>query len=101
PVVAETKALLSDTLTTRPVEELLRLLSHPDLRVRQRAQFALVTHGEEIVPVLAEVAQTTGNLHAVWALRQLKAPTPLRALLDHATPELRAQAARALGDLRD
>lgn len=99
PAVSETKALLTTDFAARGTDELLALLSHADWRVRQRAQFALAAKGPENTPALSKLADD-GNLNALWALRQLKSPAPLRALVTHATPEVRAQALRALGDLR-
>jgi len=85
-------------------DALLALLRHADHRVRQRAQFALAARGAQdaaVVVALADLASTHMNLPALWALRQLRALEPLRSLLTHASAEVRAQAARALGDLRD
>src|SRR5262249_34345918 len=45
PVVAEVKKLRAEGFDKRPAKELLALLEHPDQRVRQGAQFALVAHG--------------------------------------------------------
>ena len=99
--VAETKALLTgEDFIAKPPATLLALLDHPDRRVRQRAQFALAERGTEMAPALAERAAQK-NLHGLWALRQMKALEPLRALLSHDDAEIRAQAARCLGDLRD
>jgi quinoprotein glucose dehydrogenase len=103
--VSDARALLTGpdagSLTT---EVLLPLLDHADHRVRQRAQFALAARGAQdpaVVVALADWAAKGQNLNALWALRQLRALDPLRSLLTHSTAEVRAQAARALGDLRD
>ena len=39
--VLSTKKLLAEGFAQRSVEELIKLLEHPDQRVRQEAQFAL------------------------------------------------------------
>jgi quinoprotein glucose dehydrogenase len=105
PAVGEVRAILTGPdASTLATEALLSLLGHADHRVRQRAQFALAARGGQepaVVVALADLAATRSNLHALWALRQLGALEPLRSLLTHDSAEVRAQAARALGDLRD
>jgi quinoprotein glucose dehydrogenase len=95
----ETKALLSGGL---PADRLETLLSHVDLRVRQHAQLALVEKGAKDVLARAarEASTTYGRLHAIWGLGQLKAIAPLGPLLDDPDAEVRAQAAKVLGELR-
>lgn len=103
-VTALKERLTGADATTLPTETLLSLLRHADHRVRQRAQFALATRGVQepgVVVALADLAATRSNLPALWALRQIGALDPLRSLLTHASAEVRGQAARALGDLRD
>ncbi|MCA9114219.1 MAG: HEAT repeat domain-containing protein [Planctomycetaceae bacterium] len=89
--------------------ELLRLLGHADLRVRQRAQFALADKGPGAVRQLARVldssAEPLARRHAVWALWQIARQEPavakhLLPLVNDADAEIRAQAVRVLGDLR-
>ena len=46
PKVREVKRLLAEGMDDRPNDELARLLAHPDMRVRQEAQFALAARGE-------------------------------------------------------
>ena len=84
-----------------------KLLSHPDMRVRQRAQFALADKGGEAVTLLAEAAHESPNLlarlHGIWgvgqvARRETSAATHLLPLLADPEEEVRAQAARALGE---
>jgi quinoprotein glucose dehydrogenase len=99
PRALETKALLNGGL---PAGQLEALLSHVDLRVRQNAQLALVERGaKEILARAAAGAPTTyGRLHGIWGLGQLKAVAPLGPLLDDPDAEVRAQAAKVLGELR-
>lgn len=89
-------------------EKLFELLSHPDMRVRQRAQFELVEIDDPARPdQFAEFAKTKpapGCYHAIWGLRQLgeidnDAADALVGLTRHDDAEIRAQAIRALGDL--
>ena len=99
---------LAGDLSVRPTVELAPPRA-PDLRVRQEAQFALAGKGVAAVPALFGVARSSqdglARLHAVWALGQIARRDaavlpPVTALLEHADPEVRAQAARVLGDAR-
>ncbi|MFT4547176.1 MAG: quinoprotein glucose dehydrogenase [Verrucomicrobiales bacterium] len=79
-------------------EALLALLSHEDMRVRMRAQFNLAKQGKLQADRLLDIARS-GNLHAVWALRQIGAGEHLMNALEQGGDELRAQIFRALGDI--
>lgn len=83
-------------------------LSHPDQRVRLRAQFALVKKGDfaalEAVASDKKASQLA-RIHAIWGLGQgLRAQkiqaTPLLNLLADSDPEILTQAAKMLGDAR-
>ncbi|PYL00107.1 MAG: heme-binding protein [Verrucomicrobia bacterium] len=117
PLVLETKKLLADGLEKRSLKELARLLAHRDMRVRQEAQFALADHGPQAIPTLVNVARKDANplarLHAIWGLGQIAecrnpnveckpsaALEPLLPLLDDTDAEVRAQAAKVLGERR-
>jgi quinoprotein glucose dehydrogenase len=108
PVVQGVKKLMAEGMTQRPVAELTRLLEHPDMRVRQEAQFALAEKGRDAVPALAETARTgkqLARLHAVWGLGQVgrhdaAAYRPLLELTADRDAEVRAQAAKVLGEGR-
>ena len=109
PVIAETKELFAKGFSQRSTAELAGLLAHPDMRARQEAQFALVEHGPNAIPTLALVARKNeslpSRLNGVWGLGQLarsssKAVDALIALLEDREPEIRGQAAKALGDAR-
>jgi putative membrane-bound dehydrogenase-like protein len=101
----ETKTLLAADLRKEPTEKLVELLNHVDMRVRQKAQFALV-ETQQLKP-LQNIAISSSNqlarIHAIWGLGQIlrKNPTEhavLINLLQDANPEVRAQAAKVLGD---
>ncbi|MFO0907100.1 MAG: HEAT repeat domain-containing protein, partial [Isosphaeraceae bacterium] len=101
---------------------LAALLAHADRRVRQGAQFALVSRGAAAIPSLLEASRSRGEsasaadsrrhrlgrIHAIWALGQLgRVPSlaavtlgPVVALLQDHDEEIRAQAARTLGEAR-
>ncbi|MCC6234109.1 MAG: HEAT repeat domain-containing protein [Verrucomicrobiales bacterium] len=108
PLVKETRELLRASFTARPAADLQRWLAHADQRVRQKAQFALAERGELGVlsaAAAALTAPTPSRLHAIWGLWQIartspEALPPLVPLLADANAEVRAQAARVLGDLR-
>ncbi|HZV07900.1 MAG TPA: PVC-type heme-binding CxxCH protein [Gemmataceae bacterium] len=108
--VAEVKKLLAEGFERRSAAELAKLLQHADLRVRQEAQFALADRGAESIPLLTEAAKEEKNqlarLHAIWGLGQLgrrgeKVQDSLRSLLGDTDAEIRRQAARALGWLKE
>ncbi len=110
PLLAEVKKLLADGFDGKSAGELAKLLEHPDLRVREEAQFALAEKGRDALPSLETVAREgtnpTARLHAVWGLGQLarggmtEAAEVLTALLQDGEAEVRAQAARSLADSR-
>jgi quinoprotein glucose dehydrogenase len=115
PLVKETKALLASDLAAKTPEELATLLGHRDQRVRLEAQWVLVAKGEIGFNVLKRSAGVgsanplLARLHGIWGLAQLAhqsaslsrdARESLLALLADSTAEIRAQAVRALGDLK-
>ena len=108
PEVARVKQLLAEGMSQRPLDELARLLEHIDMRVRQEAQFALAAKGLEAIPVFERVAhakKTLARLHAIWGLGQIgrahaDAYKPLLGLLADHDAEVRAQAAKVLGNAR-
>ncbi len=100
-----TQSLLREGMAKQPVAELTKLLGHDDQRIRRDAQFSLVARGE--VTILLDAAQNHKSLlarvHAIWGLGQLgrkdsNAVAPLLPLLKDRQPEVRAQAAKAIGD---
>lgn len=108
----ETETLIAEGNKARPEAELAKLLKHADQRVRQAAQFALVDqHVETAANVFTKVATEAkstnplARLHAIWGLGQLaakgrKALDALPSLLGDSDPEVRAQAAKVLGDAK-
>ena len=112
--VREVKELLSQGMERRGLEELARLLEHPDMRVRQEAQFELAARGGPAWQTLATVARskagTLARIHAVWGLGQAARSTRpqsgrdrdlvLLPLLGDSDPEVRAQTAKVLGEVK-
>ena len=118
-LVKETKKLRAEGMEQRSSKELISLLAHRDQRVRQEAQFTLADRGVASIKPLADVARANANplarLHAIWGLGQIQAAKfktpassseitePLKAVLPlfaDADVEVRAQAAKILGDAR-
>lgn len=112
---AEVRQLLAAGMSSQSEPQLAALLAHRDQRIRQNAQFELVKRGansgEAAVDALREVAAngstTVARLHGIWGLGQLarrgtaEALATLRGLLADNDAEVRAAAAKALGDARD
>ena len=134
PKVKEVRTLLAEGIDDRPNAELSGLLAHPDMRIRQEAQFALASRGEvwlrglspagapgprdgrDAIAGLRRVAAGPGELlsrlHAIWGLGQLARIRrdgasvidcweALGRLLDDPDAEVRAQAARVLGEVSE
>ena len=117
PRIAEVTRLFKEGFTRRDSDELASLLSHADRRVRQRAQLALASRGSTTTELLGDIAEHASDrfarVHAIWALGQ-QASARLREsngggvdpttfvlpILDDRDDELRAQAARMLGEAR-
>ena len=105
PLVLQTKKLLAEGTGKKSVQQLVLLLSHDDMRVRQDAQFALAAKKEGAIAALSETASHSTNqlarIHGIWALGQIgssSALTPVIPLLGDLDTEVRAQAAKVLGD---
>ena len=107
PLREETRRLLAEGMGERSPEELGRLLHHADQRVRMAAQFELARQGETDV-LLASARQTDhplARLHGLWGLGQIARQGRTSALLDSLATfleagdaDVRAQAAKVLGD---
>lgn len=94
--------LIATGLSQSSEAELETHLAHPDQRLRREAQFELVKR--ERLDLLSQIAlgqsAVVTRLHALWGLGQLKASDPLIKLTADPEPEIRANAARTLGDLK-
>jgi quinoprotein glucose dehydrogenase len=109
PNLLQTRRLLAEGMSQRTTQELIGLLEHSDRRVRQEAQLAFAARGKEALDPLAEVARNgrslLARLHAIWGLGQLAHSQPatlekVLSLTADSQAEVRAQAARVLGDHR-
>lgn len=107
PARIETKSLLSEDFVELSSEELSRLLAHEDMRVRQKAQFELAARDdtETLLESIAQEKHQLARIHGIWGVAQIarKSPEeaePLISYLDDADSEIRAQAAKLLGDVK-
>ncbi len=105
----EVKAILASDFTTKKEEELGALLKHADMRVRLKAQFELAKSGDkgaaEFSKALAQKENRLARVQAIWGIAQMartdeKRSDLLLPLLKDGDPEIRAQAAKWLGDIR-
>ena len=116
--VKQVASLFRAGFNDRDDAELFELLAHDDMRVRQRAQFALASRGVKSIAGLQEIALKHENqmarLHALWALGQIgsrpifdseerAALSLLPTLFKDEDVEIRSHAARLAehGDLTD
>lgn len=109
-ITKEVKTLLGEGFENRSDNELVKLLEHVDLRVRRESQFALASKGSSSVSKFASVAKGESSLfsrmHAIWGLGQIGRKDSatvipvLLPLLEDKDPEIRAQSAKVLGELR-
>jgi quinoprotein glucose dehydrogenase len=102
-----TSALLTAGMGARSADELVRLLAHPDRRVRQEAHFELASRGDidRLGALVVGGSDTRARLHALWALgiavrKDGRAQGALLAGCETKEAEVRAQAIRVLGDER-
>jgi quinoprotein glucose dehydrogenase len=105
----ETANFLGADFTKYRTNQLSALLKHADMRVRQKAQFELATRGTDgLAEFQANIRQRDHQLarvHAIWGISQFARKDQNHArilvpLLEDGDPEIRAQAAKWLGDVR-
>ena len=101
----DTRERLAENFDQHSPVQLLELLSHADMRVRLKAQFELVERKavEQLQAAIAQRDHQLTRVHGIWGLGQLarreaSQAEPLLALLGDDDPEIRAQAAKLLGD---
>ncbi len=109
-IAIETKKIRAEGMEKRSLNELGKLLAHSDQRVRQEAQFELASRKEKSLKVFAAATDKKNSrlnrIHAIWGLGQLAgariagAMDPVLPMIADSDPEIRAQAARILGDHR-
>ena len=104
----ETERLMTLDYDDQANDELVALLSYPDMRIRQKAQFALAKSTfwgyRKLKSVLEESDDQFAKIHAIWGIGQIAANNkdkadPLVSLLSNDDPEIIAQALKVLGDI--
>jgi putative membrane-bound dehydrogenase-like protein len=107
PIRKEVQSLLAADFESRGVTDLSNLLRHVDMRVRQKSQFELVRRGDAqtLLAAVRDRADQLARIHGLWGLAQLarkdaQHASHFAAFLKDDDPEIRAQAAKMLGDVR-
>lgn len=105
----ETKRLMTLDYATQSDEELFALLFYSDMRIRQKAQLELTKRekkGWEVFKrVIAQRKNQLARVHGIWGIGQLARKdqtyaAPLVELLKDNDPEIIAQAAKIIGDVK-
>ena len=108
-IVRQSHHLLNGGMDGMSADRLGVLLSHDNRNVRREAQFRLVDLGRpgwaELTTIAGSGKNQTARIHAIWGLDIVGRTRPARLkpllpLLSDEDPEIRAQAAKALGDNR-
>lgn len=110
PMRTEVRTLIAAPFGPRPAAELATMLRHIDMRIRQKAQFELVRRGDvqTLAAAAKDPAHKLARIHGVWGIAQLartgkdgaKYAALVTPLLKDPDAEIRAQAAKMLGDIR-
>jgi len=103
----ETKNLLAEDFTGYDSADLSRLLAHQDMRVRKKAQFELANRNdtETLLATIEESEHQLARIHSIWGLAQIgrriiETGELLLSFLNDQDSEIRAQAAKMIGDIR-
>ncbi|MBT8314266.1 MAG: HEAT repeat domain-containing protein [Maribacter sp.] len=105
----ETQRLMMLDYTNESTTDLVAYLKHPDMRIRKKAQFELADRTfwgyRALKKVIAEEQDQFARIHAIWGIGQIASANsgkakPLMGLLPDKDPEIVAQAAKVLGDVR-
>jgi putative heme-binding domain-containing protein len=103
------KTILGSDFSEMEMEKLNDLLRHADMRVRQKAQFEIVERGNDGLDVLRATLEQKDHqlarVHAIWGISQfarkkIEHAKLLVPSLNDSDPEIKAQAARWIGDVR-
>ncbi|PPK85481.1 putative membrane-bound dehydrogenase-like protein [Neolewinella xylanilytica] len=109
PIRQEVKRLLNLQLSELGLDTLAVLLAHQDQRVRKNAQFELVKRGNDGYLTLLNTARKDpdqfARIHGLWGMAQMARAEPgyadeLASFLVDNDPEIVAQAAKMIGDVR-
>lgn len=105
----ETERLMTLPYEDQDLDQLTQLLSYPDMRIRQKAQFELVNRGEKgrkaLIGATEQKESRMARIHGIWGIGQmarikLEKGEPLLNLLTDGDAEIVAQAAKTLGDVK-
>ena len=103
----DTQQRLAEDFSEHSSADLVELLTHDDMRVRQKAQFELASRDdtESLTQAISQTDHQLKRVHGIWGLaqigrRNLDAVEPLTGFLEDSDSEIRAQAAKMLGDVR-
>ncbi|SDS00228.1 putative membrane-bound dehydrogenase domain-containing protein [Maribacter dokdonensis] len=105
----ETQRLMTHNYEDDKTDNLIKLLSYDDKRIRQKAQFELAKRTfwgyRALEKALTEEENQFARIHAIWGIGQIAAKDvddaePLLNLLSDEDPEIVAQSAKVLGDVR-
>ena len=105
----ETQRLMTLDYGDQSTDALASLLAHPDMRIRKKAQFQMVKSAsrgyDRFINVIQEEKNQFARIHAIWGIGQiaaedLDAAKPLVELLSDNDPEIIAQVAKVLGDVK-
>ena len=107
PQRGETQRLMEVDFSNYKSEDLQEVLNYEDMRVRMKAQYELAKRNaiEELVEVATQSDNQFARIHAIWGIGQLarkdvKYAESLISLLEDGDGEIRAQAAKMLGDAK-
>lgn len=103
--VAHSAEIMKVGFSERSVAELVKLLEHPDQRIRTEAQFALVDRSalDALQHVALKSSHQLARLHAIWGIGQLgrktgSAVSGIQTLLHDSDSEVRGQTAKVTGE---
>jgi quinoprotein glucose dehydrogenase len=107
PIRAEVKKLLAESFNAKSAADVAVLLRHADMRVRQKAQFDLVRRGDAqaLTAASQDAKHQLARIHGIWGISQLtrkddRHAATLVKLLRDPDDEIRAQAAKMIGDVK-
>jgi quinoprotein glucose dehydrogenase len=102
----ETKRLMTLNYEAQSADQLYKLLFYNDMRIRQKAQFALavMNNSEQFLKAIAQKENQLARVHGIWGMGQLTAKNnaaayQLMPYLTDADGEIVAQTAKILGDV--
>ena len=105
----ETQRLMTLDYSEQSTDELMALLSYPDMRIRQKAQFELAKSTFWGYRAMKDVLMKNPNqftrIHAIWGIGQIAAKDMDKAdclvsLLSDSDSEIIVQSLKVLGDIR-